>query len=340
MKRTDHPLFWAARAIALMLCAYSLSAGQQPPVIKVAPGDAPPPAAVKDAVKKTNSDDSKKVHEKVDKKAKAEKKIEVKTAPAAKANVRVRVGAGAANDTNAMVKEFEKEFEKPFNQMYVSELHFMRMACQPTKQQFEKIAEKSKPDLKAVVKEHAQQRVNGQMNGRVFPGGGNGRPDPRGKITSLLSRAAKDFLSSEQAAKYQKELDLRVASHKRAIAKNLVVMIDKVLFLTTDQRGKLEIVLQKNWNDAWNEPQWFQMDGSYFPPMPDGQISPLLTPPQWSVWAGIPKGQVFFGHEEQLDGGFEIVEGPWDERPGEKKAPASTSIKAADNGATRPVEKK
>ena len=54
-----------------------------------------------------------------------------------------------------MVQQFEQQFGPQFRQLYRSELHFMRLVSQPTKQQYEKIAAEGETALKATIKQFA-----------------------------------------------------------------------------------------------------------------------------------------------------------------------------------------
>lgn len=233
------------------------------------------------------------------------------------------------------LQPFEKQIEPAFKRLYVSELHFLRMSTQATRPQYEKIAEECKPTVTAAIKKFAKG-MQQQMNEVLAP---REPDDPRRTINDELAKSAKKHLSAEQAAKYQKELDHRLAARKNAIVLNLVLKIDQVLFLTPEQRDNLRVVLTKNWNDSWHQMQYLQMDGTYFPPMPDEKITPLLTETQKKVWSGVQKGQVFFGFNEPMDGGL-AVEESWDD-PREKKAEPATDKKGGkDKGAARQGEKK
>src|SRR5207244_13489586 len=116
-----------------------------------------------------------------------------------------------------------------------------------------------------------------------------------------------------------KEVDQRDAARKRTVVSNLVGKMDKVLVLTTEQRGKLSTILQNNWNESWSQTQWLTMGNQYFPPTPDAKIFPILTETQKNVWRGIGKGTVRFGLNVNILQGFEMEEEVWDDDPPRQK---------------------
>lgn len=222
----------------------------------------------------------------------------------------------AAEDAN--IAQMEQQFAPQFRQLHRSELHFLRTAADPTRQQYEKIAADGEAAVKAAVREYA----------RAARGLANRNTDPRQALTAAVAKAAKTHLSPEQATRYQTEIDLRAAARRRMIVANLVVMVDAAVMLTADQRRQLTDTLAANWNDTWNQTQYFQYAGRYFPPMPDEKIRPLLTEPQRAVWNGLQKGNISFGFHVQLNGA-EIEDEVWaDDPPRKGDKPAAKEGKA------------
>jgi hypothetical protein len=207
-----------------------------------------------------------------------------------------------------VVQAFEQQYAPRFRQLYRSELHFMRIVCQPTRQQFEKIAADGERDLKAAIKQCALKRQEMQM-GRFRAG--DQQPDPRKLVTTGLVNAIKARLSSEQAARYRKELEQRDVARKRVALLVLVAGIDKKLVLSVEQRDKLSEILDNNWNDSWNQTQQIMMGGQYFPILPDAKILPILTETQKTVWRTVPKGNVYFGFSLDMFQGIEVEEEVW-----------------------------
>jgi hypothetical protein len=198
---------------------------------------------------------------------------------------------GVPQEEVARVKQWEQQIDQQwgpqFRQLYKTELHFMRLACQPTKQQFERIAAESQPGLKSALRKFGEN----MQKGRVLRGS-----EPRALIADAVSKSAQNVLSPEQVARYQKELDQRTAAQKRVCVLGLTAMVDKVLLLQADQRVKLAKVLESNWSDSWNNTQMFMNAGEYFPRMPDAQILSILTETQKEVWRKLQKN-VNFGFD-------------------------------------------
>jgi hypothetical protein len=184
----------------------------------------------------------------------------------------------------AIVKQVEQQYAGQFRQMYKSELHFMRVVTEPTRQQFEKIAADAEPGNKAAMRSFAMS-----MRGMARDQG-----DPRSIVAAAIAKAVKETLSPEQAARFQKEIDLRTAAHKRLFVTNLVAMIDQVVILQPEQRDRLAKVLIENWDDSW-QMQILMYGGQYFPAMPDAKIVPILSDAQRQVWQGVSRNTVRFG---------------------------------------------
>jgi hypothetical protein len=226
-----------------------------------------------------------------------------------------------------MVREAEQQLAPHFRQSYRTELHFMRLLCQPSKQQYERIAADGEPVLKETIKKFAVIAYR-QVE----------KPYPRELIADALLKLVRTTLSPEQAARYQKELDQRSAARKRAVVQNLVAKVDHALVLTAEQRGKLAEILENNWQDSWNKTQLFMYDQP-FPNMPDAKILPILTETQRIVWQSIPKS-VNFGFDLGTVRGIELEEEVWDDdRPLNPPNRRDGRAAVKNEGTTKPVEK-
>ncbi len=184
--------------------------------------------------------------------------------------------------------QFVEQFGPQVRQLYKVELRFMRLATEPTKQQYDKIAAEGDPSVKVAIRAYAM-RFNGGNRGKTSSS------NPSQTLTDAIAKAVDKHLSPEQGARYRKELVARTTAYKRMAVDNLVAMVDKTLFLSTEQRLKLVDVFGNNWDESWNQAQYFMNEGRWFPPMPDVKILPILTEPQRVVWKGIPKNNVQFG---------------------------------------------
>jgi hypothetical protein len=162
------------------------------------------------------------------------------------------------------------------------------------------------------------------------------------QIADALAKSVRTTLSPEQAARYQKEHELRSAARKRAVLLNLVAKVDRLLILTRDQRGKLSEILENHWNDSWDSMQMLMYGGDqYLPEMPEGKILPILTVTQKDVWRGIQKRNIRFGIDLGILQGIQLEDEIWDE-DGPGGSPERRDGKAAAEGKepTNPVEKK
>jgi hypothetical protein len=235
-----------------------------------------------------------------------------------------------AADDDPNVQQFEQQFGPQFQQLYKMELHFMRLVCQPTKSQFEKIAADGEAARKETIRKFAVNWRGGMANDQS---------NPYVMIADAVAKAVRTNLSPEQAARYQKELDERAAARKRTAVLNLVVAVDRMLVLTPEQRTKLGEVLEKNWDESWNQPTLLFNLGYYFPRMPDAAIQPLLTETQKEVWRGVNKG-VNFGFHLGFVQGVVIEDEVWDgDPPQEKRDGADGQGAVKGKGPTKSVEK-
>lgn len=238
----------------------------------------------------------------------------------------------AQDPDDPQVQAFKQQFGTQFRQLYKSELHFMRVVCQPTKQQFEKIAADGEPALDATIKKFAALWHRPVANEQS---------DPRTLVVEALAKSVQAILSPQQAARYKQELDLRAAARKRVTALNLVTKIDHLLVLTPEQRVKLGDILQKNWNDSWNQDQWLTIGNRYFPSMPDDKILPVLSETQKKVWSDTSKGNIHFGFYPSFLHGIELDEEVWDAEKAPKdreRAIGQAAAKSKDN--SKRVERK
>jgi hypothetical protein len=252
---------------------------------------------------------------------------------------RAKVEAPKIDVNDPMIKQFEQQYGRKFRQLYRTELHFIRMVCQPTKQQYQQISANGETVLKSTLRKFAvanQQRRGGWQ----VAGAQSSQPhNPRKLIADGLFRSVKVTLSAEQATRYQQECDRRSTARKRAAVLNLLAHIDKHLVLMHEQRVKLRELLDENWNESWGEPQRLMNLNHSLPQLPDNKVLPVLNESQKKVWRGIPKhGNGFSGLHMAFVRGIEIEDEVWDEEQAadhqeqaDAKAAAPTDQKAEEN---------
>ncbi|HTU17754.1 MAG TPA: hypothetical protein VMG10_06785 [Gemmataceae bacterium] len=296
MNRIRAGVLFAVAALALL------------PYLGVPAADPPPN---QDAPKKAEQADKKKPDANAD--APAEKKA---TAPAKAAK-----GAAPAKPkpatpplvkekpNEAVEKQFELQFGRQFQHLYRTELHLLRVVCKLTKPQYQKVAADGEPALKATKEKYLGYWRN-QRQGRWDS---SGQADPRETLSAELEKALQKTLTPEQAAAYKKERNLRTAAQRRAVVKTLIVMMDRTLVLSTEQRDKIHEILDKNWKDSWYT-HVVRYGGNYFPEMPpDAKILPILNDTQKTIWKGVQKVNIRYGFYGLNMGDVGEFEETWDD---------------------------
>jgi Spy/CpxP family protein refolding chaperone len=231
---------------------------------------------------------------------------------------------------DALVRQWEGQFGPQLRQVFRGELHLMRLVCEPTKAEYDKVAAKGDAIVKAAIRRYALA-----MQGR----GGN-ESNPRDPMMKEIAKAVAEALTPEQSARYEKELALRTKARKRLVVSNLVAITDRVLVLTPEQRDKLSRILEANWDESWNQTQILMYGGQYFPSMPDAKIEPILTESQRTVWRGIQKNQIRFGVNFGFGVGFDMGEEVWDDTPPAERPGNPAAKTAPKNGAAPKADAK
>ncbi len=291
-------------------------------------------------------DDKAKADEPKDKAARAKANEDAKAALGALINL--AVGAAKARPANvqglrvnevqvneAQLKQFEQQYGRHFQQLFRTEMHFIRMVCKPTKQQYDKISGIGDASLKTMIREFARQNFQ-RMRGGFRAGQQPAKPtSPRARLAQELAKAVKTTLSAEQTAAYVKELERREAARKRAAVLVLAAYFDGRLVLTAEQRDKFRKMLEDNWNDSWGESQRLMNLQYYAPAVADSKVLPILNTTQKDVWRSMRKqNNVHFGFNVGFIQGVQIEEE--EEWVGEEQ-PAQGKELAED--ATQPKQK-
>jgi hypothetical protein len=171
-----------------------------------------------------------------------------------------------------------------------AELRVVRAVCRPTKEQQEAIARDATNSFRELAQKQAFEQKE-RSQGRPRP-----PSDPRTTIRDSLTRAVKAHLSPEQAARYQAELDDRIANDKQVVVRTLVARIDQEVSLSTDQREKLCASLTSNWNSNWfKHLDLLLYGGRILPQIPDQYVVPILDPRQKKIWTSAQKAEIDTG---------------------------------------------
>lgn len=228
-------------------------------------------------------------------------------------------------DGNAL-KQFEAQFGRHFDQMVKTELHFIRIICQPTREQYDAMAADGKLIRTKTIGQFAllQQGIN--------RGAQSNDSDTRKPISDGLLLSAKRHLSADQVSAYERELTARKEATKEVVILVTAGKLDRRLVLDTPQRAQVTKVLTENWNPAWGAPQMMMHGGQYFPDIPDSKITPILTATQKKVLkSATQQNNVFWGFNIGMNQGIAIADEKWDD---ESDNEASKGTEPANKDAT------
>ncbi|WP_406694890.1 hypothetical protein V5E97_27990 [Singulisphaera sp. Ch08] len=179
---------------------------------------------------------------------------------------------------------------RQFRPILQVEYLFLRMVCNPSKEERLPIARAGFKSLDAAAKSYLEWQNNQNMivAGRLVERPAN--PDPRKMIQNALVDSAKTHLSSSQFERYRAELDARSAEQKRVAILNLVAKLDHSLVLSPEQRDQISESLSSHWEEAWAQGfQSFSLDNQYFPMVPDPLVAKHLNANQKTIWSGLQK---------------------------------------------------
>jgi hypothetical protein len=217
---------------------------------------------------------------------------------APKAKIKVDVIAG--ND-DANLDPAEREMRNRLQPVLKKELLFAARVCNLDKSQRKTLAEVGQEALKKAAYQYTKAQHNGaQPQFAVFNGGRNvAQPNPIKMLQSALLDSANEKLSPEMSLLLNTEYAKRNEYRKQAIIENLIVMLDRKLSLTQQQRNEIARSLAEEWNDSWvPQLQVFTMyDQDIIPRFPDKCVTPHLQPAQKTVWDNMPSKNIQFGFD-------------------------------------------
>ena len=220
----------------------------------------------------------------------------------------------AVNDQ--ALKQFEARYGRHFDQIVRTELHFIRMVCQPTRQQYAALAADGKLIRTKVLNSFASLPQNRQRN----PGNSDDS-DARKPVAAELLNSAKRHLSSEQVAAYKIELAARNEARKDTSVLITAVKIDRKLVLTSEQRDKTVTMLNDNWKESWGSMSMLMYGDQYFPDVPDQKLIPILTKTQQNIWRTVSqKNRVVWGFNIGMAAAVAIADEEWEDEPAENPA--------------------
>jgi hypothetical protein len=220
------------------------------------------------------------------------------------------------NQNEAQVKQMMPHFVQQLRPVLMSELAFIRLMCDPPKEQRPKIKAAGEASLENAARQLAEQQFG---NNRGMLGGRREPADPRQIIVDDLTQALKTALTSEQMARYTSEANKRTARRKRAAILSAVSLLDETLSLTAEQREKIYDAIAANWQPGWE--QWIMLQrygGQYFPMIPDQHVVGHLNKEQRDVWSGLQR--ISFGGWSGFEGQIQDDDGWWGGEPDKRAA--------------------
>ncbi len=239
-----------------------------------------------------------------------------------------QVVANVKVDENA-VKQFEAQFGRHFDQVIKTELHFIRIVCQLTREQYGVMANDGELIRSKTVNKFAllQQGMNRGVRSSTDT-------DMRKPISEGLLLSAKRHLTPDQVAKYESELAERKHIQKEVGVLVTTAKLDRKLVLNTNQRAQVKKVLSENLNASQTSAQLLMYGGDHFPNVPDRKLTPILSETQKKVWRTVnQQSQVFFGFNAGMIQGLVIADEKWDDKPADDE-PADDEAKNEGDSAT------
>jgi len=233
----------------------------------------------------------------------------------------------AKPDAKAL-QNFEAQFGRHFDQVVKTELHFIRIICQPTRQQYDAMATDGKLIRTKTIRKFSLQRQKGNR------GSQSNDSNTRTLIAEGLLLSAKRHLSADQAAIYERELIARKEAAKKVAILVTAGKLDRRLILDIPQRAQITKVLNENWNPSWGAPQMLMRGGQFLPDIPDLKVTPILTDTQKKVLkTTTQQSNVFWGFNVGRNQGIVLRDEEWDEESKDEasdKAEATNKVDDAD----------
>lgn len=174
------------------------------------------------------------------------------------------------------------------------ELGFIKRVCHPTPEQKDKIAaaaEACLQELSVVLAVTPRGGAPGQQRVvAVTASGQRIHEDPIQRIEEEMAAALRPLVSAGQYAEYAQQVAARSRFRRQTTVELVVEMIGSRLWLTDDQRSRLEARLLEDWNQAESTPmQTYLSNPRYLPPVPDALVEPGLDPDQKAIWRALDK---------------------------------------------------
>ena len=197
-----------------------------------------------------------------------------------------------------------QQFTNQARPLLRAELIFARNVCHLNREEFRKVNQ----DAQQMLGEVVAKLVDAQFQPRVVVKSKGGRAvnnlDAQQLLLDGVVAVMKRDLTAEQWSLYEAERQKRDANRKRMTIRYFVDAIDREIYLSPDQRERLEASFQANWESTWALYLENHLYGNrYYPMTIDALVVPILSNAQRKVWAGVQKVGAYWGFAGML-GGF------------------------------------
>ncbi len=158
--------------------------------------------------------------------------------------------------TNRISIRAEQEMRTRLQPILQKELTFAARVCKLDKQQRQVFAEAGKEALKKASYQYTQEQRNAAHPGVMIVNAvrNTTQPNPVKMLQTALLDAAKEKLSPEMQQSLTDEYAKRAAYRKQSVIENVVVLLDKKLGLTQQQRRDITKSLVADWDEGWIPP--------------------------------------------------------------------------------------
>jgi hypothetical protein len=212
-------------------------------------------------------------------------------------------------DGQPTLAELVEANRQKYRALLISELQFCRVACDLTNQQSQQIARRAGPIVESAAVSAAKLELVPARRGGMRLADDRVPPNPIKLVRETLIKIVNELASPGQQGRYRVELEKRAAHRRQAATHDLVVRLDRMLILTSDQRARLLRLFESNWDDEWDViGSILGDDAAPFPAIPDRLIVPCLSSAQQKLWKKCAK-QAIDATDAYMSAVCELMEG-------------------------------
>ncbi len=219
--------------------------------------------------------------------------------PVAAPTAKIKVEVVAGND-EANLDPAEREIRNRLQPVLKKELAFANRVCKLENSQRASLNEAGQEAIKKAAYQYIQAQHNPQPQNFAFNVGRNvTQPNPLKMLQAAFLDTAREKLPAQSFDTLKAEYAKRDEYRKQALIENLLLVLDRKLNLTKEQRTKVADSLSAEWNDS-SAPQiqcFLMTDQDMIPRFPDKCVTPYLEPTQKNIWNNMPGKGVQFGFD-------------------------------------------